>query len=168
MDTLLILRDTITANIVKVTDSCSHCVQEAETNCDDVKIIFLICATIVVALGIVAVTFYRWQSDKYKHLNIVNSQKDNLENTKTTYITNNPNNGDKIPKETMNEQLRYKAISELSGICKIAIAKDMGEDMGLCTNIIDKIYSIYQEGIRVSETGTNSTEKVKQQQRNEK
>ena len=38
MDTLLILRDTIATNVVKVIDCCSHCVQETETNWADVEI----------------------------------------------------------------------------------------------------------------------------------
>lgn len=65
MDTLLILRDTISAdvvilrdtiitNVVKVIDSCQPCVQEAETNCNDVIIVVIICLAlcIVSCLGI--------------------------------------------------------------------------------------------------------------------
>ena len=48
MDTLLILRDSITANVVKVVDTCQSCVQVDPTNCNDVKIVAIICATIVI------------------------------------------------------------------------------------------------------------------------
>ena len=50
MDTLLILRDTITTNVVKVVDSCQPCIQEAETNCQDVAIVGIICFTIIVIM----------------------------------------------------------------------------------------------------------------------
>lgn len=56
MDTLLILRDTITANVVKVTNSCSHCVQETGTNWADVQIVFIICLAIVLSILIIAIT----------------------------------------------------------------------------------------------------------------
>lgn len=75
MDTLLILRDTITANVVEVFDSCQTCLQEAETNCDDVKIVFLICATIVVVLGIAAFAYYKWQNAKYIYMVFADNQK---------------------------------------------------------------------------------------------
>ena len=158
MSTLFILPDTITANIVKVTDSCSHCVQEAETNLQDVAIVGIICFVVTLCIGIISFTFYKWQSAKYNYLNKTDHRKYSLENTKTTYNTNNPDDGETMQKETPDEQLRYKAISELSGICKTAIEKNMFEDMGVYTNIIDKIYSIYQEGIRVKKTETSSTE----------
>ena len=76
MDTLLILRDTlshaviltdaITAHVVKVVDNCQPCVQEAETNRQDVAIVFLICATIVVIALITKCTVLSWKSKGIK------------------------------------------------------------------------------------------------------
>lgn len=54
MDTLLILRDTITAHVIKVVDSCQLCAQEAPTNCNDVKVVAIIC------LAIVLMTLIAW------------------------------------------------------------------------------------------------------------
>ena len=57
MDTLIFLRDTITANVVKVVDSCQPCFQEAETNCKDIAIVAIICVTIFF-IAIAAITAY--------------------------------------------------------------------------------------------------------------
>lgn len=74
MDTLLILRDTISAdvvilrdtiitNVVKVIDSCQPCVQEAETNCNDVAITFFICLAIVAITAIIGNTIKEWNKE---------------------------------------------------------------------------------------------------------
>lgn len=60
MDTLLILRDSITANVVKVVDSCPPCIQEAETNWVDVEIVRYTSITIVLSVLIVSLLFFLW------------------------------------------------------------------------------------------------------------
>ena len=63
MDTLLILRDTVTVDVVKVIDAYSPRVQEAQTNWADVQIVFLICSTIVLSILIISVTMgiFTWR-----------------------------------------------------------------------------------------------------------
>ena len=56
MDTLLVLKDTITAHVVKVVDSCESCVHEVPTNCQDVKIVGIVCSAIVLTTLIVAIS----------------------------------------------------------------------------------------------------------------
>ena len=62
MDTLLVLKDTINAHVIKVVDTCQPCVQEVETNCNDVNIAVIICRAIVTTVLIVAVSVlvYYW------------------------------------------------------------------------------------------------------------
>lgn len=57
MDTLLILRDTIAAHVVKFGDVCQSCAPKAATNCNDVKIAVIICGAVVVMVLIVALSF---------------------------------------------------------------------------------------------------------------
>lgn len=66
MDTLLILKDTITAHVVKVVDSTQPYIQEAGTNCNDVAIVFLICATIVAIALITKCAILSWKSKEIK------------------------------------------------------------------------------------------------------
>lgn len=55
MDTLLILRDTITVNAVKIIDSCQPCIQGPETNLADVEIVKYICMVVVASVLIIAI-----------------------------------------------------------------------------------------------------------------
>ena len=75
MDTLLILRDTITANVVKVVDSCHPSIQEAETNWQDVAIVGIICFVGTLCIGIISIAFYKWQKAKYEYLVSSDNQK---------------------------------------------------------------------------------------------
>jgi len=92
MDTLLILRDTITANVVKITDSCSHCVQETETNWHDVIIVGIICFFVTICIGIISFAFYKWQKTKYCYQYKANEQKYQHEQNKTKGDSNNNSN----------------------------------------------------------------------------
>ena len=56
MDTLLVLKDTITAHVVKVADSCQPCAYEIPTNCQDVIVVAIICGAIVLITLIVAIS----------------------------------------------------------------------------------------------------------------
>lgn len=56
MDTLLVLKDTITAHVVKVIDSCQPCAHEIPTNCQDVIAVAIICGAIVLTTLIVAIS----------------------------------------------------------------------------------------------------------------
>lgn len=69
MGTILILKDTIIAHSVKVADSCHPCVQEASTNCNDLKIAVFICGAIVAIVLIVALSFlaYCWIKNTRLH-----------------------------------------------------------------------------------------------------
>ena len=75
MDTPLILRDTITTNVVKVVDSCQPCIQEAETNWQDVTIVGIICFLATVSIVIISFAFYKWQKAKYQYLVFADNQK---------------------------------------------------------------------------------------------
>jgi hypothetical protein len=54
MDTILVLKDTVSAHVIKVVDSCPTYVHEAQTNWDNLKIVIVICITILLALSIIA------------------------------------------------------------------------------------------------------------------
>lgn len=64
---ILNLNDTIAMNdslfleLAKVMNSCQPCVQEAETNCKDVLIVAIICATIVLVALIAKWAIWSWQ-----------------------------------------------------------------------------------------------------------
>ena len=75
MDNLLILLDTVTANVMKVTHSCSNCAQDAETNWQEVAIVGIICLIVTICLCIILFAFYKWQKAKYKFLVLVDNQK---------------------------------------------------------------------------------------------
>ncbi len=57
MDTLLILKDTIAAHVVKFSDVCQSCAPKAATNCNDVKIAVIICGAVVAMVLIFALSF---------------------------------------------------------------------------------------------------------------
>lgn len=67
MDTLLILRDTITANVIKVVNSSKPCVQETDINCNSIGISLIICVTVVVLALIVASLLFLFNRKKYKY-----------------------------------------------------------------------------------------------------
>ena len=80
MDTLLILKDTITAHVVKVIDTCQPYVQEAETNWKDVIITAIICTAIVIILCYGIFKFYQWQEGVIKAKETDANNKRNQEN----------------------------------------------------------------------------------------
>lgn len=64
MDTIFILKDTITAYVLKVVEDCQPVA--SATNCKDVAIAFLICATIVTIALITKYTLLSWKSKEIK------------------------------------------------------------------------------------------------------
>jgi len=68
MDTLLILKDTITVHVVKLGDACQSCAQKAATNCNDVTFVVIICGAIVAIVLIVAVSFLAYWGIKNRRL----------------------------------------------------------------------------------------------------
>lgn len=80
MDTLLILRDTITSHAVKVIDTCQPYVQEAETNWKDVIITAIICTAIVIILCYGIFKLYQWQEGVIKAKETDANNKRNQEN----------------------------------------------------------------------------------------
>lgn len=72
MDTLLILRDTITDHVIKVVDTCQPCVQEAETNCKDIAIVAIICGTILIIAIAAMFTFHQWKKKEHEATKLCN------------------------------------------------------------------------------------------------
>ena len=66
MDTILILKDTIITQVVKVVDSCQPCIQEVETTCNDVKIVGIICGTIFLICTFLFIITLLWLRKKQK------------------------------------------------------------------------------------------------------
>lgn len=102
MDTLFVLKDTVSAHVIKVVDSCPTCVHEAQTNWADVQIVKYICLAIIVISFFAAIAFYLCQKAKY------NSE----EQTRGHEIAK-ANNEAKIEKEKKDDELkRYQSNSE--------------------------------------------------------
>ena len=108
MDTLIFLRDTITANVVKVVDSCQPCFQEAETNCKDIAIVAIICVTIFF-IAIAAITAYyclkkeEYDATKSPYYNSSNNitierQKAEFKNRLLSFLEKNNKDLGKTPK----------------------------------------------------------------------
>ena len=79
MDALLVLKDTITASVVKVVGSCQPCIHAAETNFNGVWITLIICLTAVFITGIVAVYIYFQNKQKKQHCEDVEKCKEAIE-----------------------------------------------------------------------------------------
>lgn len=79
MDTLLIFRDTITVNALKVIDSCQPCIHEAETNEYDYGVVLAICGTIFLVALVVTVGFCYWQKARYKYMKELDKQNNEYE-----------------------------------------------------------------------------------------
>lgn len=95
MDTLLILRDTITTNVVKIVGSCQPSIQEAETNWQDIAIVGIVCFVVALCIGIISFTFYKWQENKYCYQYKSNEQKYQYELKKANGDRNNNANKSK-------------------------------------------------------------------------
>ena len=64
MDTILIIRDSVASCVKKPAEICQPCVKEAETNCLDVVIVFIICFAIA-AIAIYAIRrYFKWKDDE--------------------------------------------------------------------------------------------------------
>ena len=71
MDTLLILKDTVPAKIIKVVDSCQPCTHEAATNCQDVIVVAIVCGAVVLTTLVIAVSlliYFRIKNSKLRKL----------------------------------------------------------------------------------------------------
>lgn len=82
MDTILILKDTITAYVVKVVDSCKPCIQESETSCNDMIIAGIICGAIVTIAAIIAYTVQKWQKEALAAKRVLEEVKIDVEKRK--------------------------------------------------------------------------------------
>ena len=61
MDTLLLLKDTITAQVVKVVNSCQPCVLGAATNENNVRVADIICNAVVNVILYLVIAFLIWK-----------------------------------------------------------------------------------------------------------
>jgi uncharacterized protein HemX len=68
------LSDSTLIELAKVTNSNYPCIQEAATNYDDVKIVYITCLAIVLVVLIASIAFYHCMRIKYKYQN---KEKDN-------------------------------------------------------------------------------------------
>lgn len=97
MSTFIInLNDTITMSdsavveLAKVINTCQPCVKEAQTNCNDVWIVVVVCATIAIVVGLIAWILKVWISgknhlqmeelDEKKKMNEAERKKQELDN----------------------------------------------------------------------------------------
>lgn len=126
MDTLIIIRDTLTANVEKVIDSCQPFTQEAETNYKDVIIVAIICLTILLFTGIVIYALY---------LNKKEQDNDSL-STKALEILNRFVELSK----GKDENVDFDSINKLFDVHKI-IKESLKED-----NVKNKQESEHEEG----------------------
>lgn len=147
MDTLLILRDTVTTNVVTVINSCQPCIHEAETNCPDVQIVFFICSAIVLSILIIAVTMgiivcrYNRKTKECNELketfikSVDLSQKVNdLDEIKKL-----KEKVDKLSKSNDGKEGYEIACEVLDKISSLARPKDGITDK----EVVDKLYSLY-------------------------
>ena len=75
MDTILIIRDSVASCVKKTAEICQPCVKEAETNCLDVVIVFIICFAIT-AIAIYAIRrYFKWKDDERSALDNAAQQK---------------------------------------------------------------------------------------------
>ena len=146
MDTLLILRDTIATNVVKVIDCCSHCVQETETNWADVQIVFLICSAIALSILIIAVTMgiliwhYNSKSKECNELKEKNVKSEELRKNDLEEIKNLKEKVDKLSKSNDGKEDYKIACEVLDKISSLARPKDGITDK----EVADKLYSLYK------------------------
>jgi len=146
MDTLLILRDTISTHVVKLIDSCPPCVQEAETNWADVQIVFLICLAIVLSIFIIAVTIgvLIWHyNSKTKECNELKETFVSLEdlpqkvNELTKALKEEVDNLSKNAEEKEEYEIACEVLDKISSLAR---PKDGITDK----EVADKLYSLYK------------------------
>lgn len=58
METLLLIKDTLTTHSINVVDSCRPCVHGAATDFNDFLIVCIVCVTIVIIVLVVSLTVY--------------------------------------------------------------------------------------------------------------
>ena len=128
MNTLIIIRDTISANVVKVIDSCQPCIQTTETNCIDVAIVVIICLTILFFTGIITLALYLNKKDNEKASNMIDKLKEEKKTLENSLI-----------KEKENNNQSTKALEILKEFVALSKCKDEKVDF----NSIDKLYNIH-------------------------
>lgn len=145
MDTLYILQDTITAHVEKVVGSCSHCVQETETNLADVEIVLYICLAVVASILIIAITvgiIVLHNSHKIKEFNELRSKKEKLEEDLKEKEGKNKElkaDIDKLEKKCKDKKKHETACEVLERISSLARPKD-----GVTDDAVAKeLYSLY-------------------------
>lgn len=157
MDTLLILRDTITANVVKVVDSCQPCIQEAETNWQDVVIVKYVCYAIVAMfLTIVfAVGIFVWHNNKWRKMYNIAEENHKLKE-KDDKIKELEKSIEAQKKDKKKKEEYEIACEVLDKISSLARPKDGITDK----EVANKLFSLYQsiKNDIHEKTGTTSSE----------
>lgn len=85
----MIIRDSVAMCVNKTAATCQPCVKEAETCCNDVVIVGIVCVTILLLAIISVFAFLKWKADERKiPASQVNSCGDSGSNdkVKTEYI----------------------------------------------------------------------------------
>ena len=148
MDTILVLKDTVSAHVIKVVDSCPTYVHEAQTNWADVQIVFLICMAIVLSILIVAVTMgiLIWHNNsKTKECDIlkekcVKSDELHLKVNNLDDIKNLKEKVDKLSRSSDGKEEYEIACEVLDKISSLARPKDGITD----EEVADKLFSLYK------------------------
>lgn len=84
MDTILVIRDSVACCVRKTAEICQPCVKEAETNCLDVAIVFIICVAIALVAIYAIRRYFKWKDDERKALETAadNKRKYEMEDRK--------------------------------------------------------------------------------------
>jgi hypothetical protein len=128
--------------------------------------VIAVCITVLLVACIVSFTFCKWQKIKYKGLAEKEKQelKDEIEEDfkqelkKYSLIWKSKDETLEELTKREKKELRFKTIDELSNICKAGIQKNVIGNMEVYSNIVNKIFSIYQEGIGIEKDERESTE----------
>lgn len=82
MDSLLVLKDTIAAYIIKAADTSRQCIQEIPTNEYDLWIAIAICVAVSIFAIVITVGLYKWQKIRFDYLRGVDKQKNDHESAR--------------------------------------------------------------------------------------
>jgi predicted nuclease with TOPRIM domain len=148
MDRILIFRDTIMANVVKVVDSSQPFVQETESNWADVEIIKYICLTVVASIllilifvGIVIWNYNRNNNKENNDLQKILSKMEELRPNLDELTKKMKENVDNIKIINKEKSSSEKACELLDKISSLAKPKE-----GITDEVkAEKLFSLYQK-----------------------
>lgn len=106
MDTLLIFRDTITVNALKVIDSCQPCIHEAETNGNDILNVLILCMTVMVVVAIICVASVCWHKETLSSRRLMKDAEYRFEENKRK------DEDERVEKEWANDMLKKEYSKE--------------------------------------------------------